>query len=258
MNSAGTDRWTPVTSPVSYERCGLASRAFITTLQCQTKLSHCVQLQYRKFFEAKTQRLQRLLFFPSHSILHVALKNIQRPSVIKQLIPIFLVFQNHRMSDFASRAPVVALIRAVGSTQGLEDDDIYSALLEFETVLRKSVKKSYTRPEMEMLCETLHRFGVMLLLQTFARRALERRPEQTVFVFHALYAKANGMSFKLNERDFANSTTPLTRLRAVRILWEHCWRPWRKSSVGDLTTRHWTMLVNLRESPNPKSALQIP
>ena len=106
-----------------------------------------------------------------------------------------------KVNKYASRDHVMALIRAVGNTHGLEDDDIYGMLLQFDAALGKSVKDAYTLHEMELVCDTLQRYGLMRLLEKFARQAIEQWPEHSVFVFHALYAKANGSVFRLSERD---------------------------------------------------------
>lgn len=107
-----------------------------------------------------------------------------------------------KASNYATRDPVIELVKAVGNTHGLENDDIYGTLLQFESVLRKSLKEPYTRQEMELICDTLHRFGMMRLLEKFARQARLQWPDESVFVFQALYAKADGALFKLNQRDF--------------------------------------------------------
>ncbi len=106
-----------------------------------------------------------------------------------------------KANKFAKREHVLALVRAVSNTHGLEDDDIYGSLLEFEGVIRKSISEPYTLAEMELVCETLHRYGLMRLLEQFAQRAHDLWPEQTVFIFHGLYAKANGSVLKLSDSD---------------------------------------------------------
>ena len=77
-----------------------------------------------------------------------------------------------RRVNTASRDHVMALIRAVGNTHGLEDDDIYGTLLQFDAAIRKSVKEPYTLHEMELVCDTLQRYGVMRLLEKFASKRL--------------------------------------------------------------------------------------
>ncbi len=66
---------------------------------------------------------------------------------------------------------------------------------------------------MELVCDTLHRYGLMRLLEKFAQQAFEQWPEHTVFVFHTLYAKANGMVFKLNNREYGRLDDAFDRAR---------------------------------------------
>ncbi|MGI9336558.1 MAG: hypothetical protein ACR2RL_25690, partial [Gammaproteobacteria bacterium] len=104
-------------------------------------------------------------------------------------------------SSLASREHVLALIRAVSATAEDERKWLEKALEPFADPLRRVAREPFSQSEMELICETLHRFQQSYLLEAYAVQAAKRWPDRPAFQFHRLFAKCQGLSLGLNAKD---------------------------------------------------------
>jgi tetratricopeptide (TPR) repeat protein len=116
-------------------------------------------------------------------------------------------------SGFATREHVLALIHAINAMA--EDDKpwLEDSLAPLIEPLRRAATQTFSQPEMELICETLHRHQQLNLLDTYARQAAKRWPERPAFLYHRLYAKGDGLSYGLRSADIDRLGDALVQAR---------------------------------------------
>ncbi len=116
----------------------------------------------------------------------------------------------------AGRADLLALIRAVNAYHEEGFEYLDATLRELERPLKHAIQQLEEEGDLVAVCESLHQAPCHELLEIAAARALERYPEQPLFVYYLIYGRAEGDIDSVKDRDYERLENALDQAVAAK------------------------------------------